>query len=190
MFKPENELGVIIVFAQSAQEAGFEILRISIEFPDATIKRGDMVYQVEFEYQSASFRKHGHDPRECDLVICWEHDGDCGGLPVLALSDQNWASQPIILASQEAKEIAYWRWRAELAEQRLDIANCKLMTTTTNRKGSKATLRDWRFILDSIDGDERARHHTGVQELLAEFQFAPAAITTARRWAEIANSAT
>lgn len=63
MFKPENEMGVIVVFAQSAQEAGFEILRIGGEFPDATIKRGGVVYEVEFEYQSSSFRYHGHEPR-------------------------------------------------------------------------------------------------------------------------------
>jgi len=30
--------------------------------------------KIEFEYRSINFREHGHNPSECDLIVCWEHD--------------------------------------------------------------------------------------------------------------------
>jgi hypothetical protein len=33
---------------------------------------------VEFEYDSNSFREHGHDPAQCDMIVCWAHNWrDC-----------------------------------------------------------------------------------------------------------------
>jgi hypothetical protein len=29
---------------------------------------------VEFEYKSSNFSQHHHDPNQCDMIICWEHD--------------------------------------------------------------------------------------------------------------------
>ena len=153
-FQPENEIGVIVAFVQVAQEAGFEILSINNEFPDATIKRGNAVYQVEFEYRSSSFKYHGHDPRECDLVICWECDGDCGGLPVLQLSDPHWFEQPIALASKDVKEITYWRWRAEKAETQLRQARSQIdllrPTVENGERWDFATFCEQVLDLDNI----------------------------------------
>jgi hypothetical protein len=28
--------------------------------------------RIEFEYQSRNFRQHGHDPDQCDVIVCWE----------------------------------------------------------------------------------------------------------------------
>lgn len=117
MFEPENELGVIVLFAQQCEEAGFEILSIQAAFPDALIRRGDVEYLVEFEYKSSNFYQHGHDSRAADLVICWQHNRDCV-LPVLALSEQGWQQQEIVLPSQSAREIDYWKHRALRAERR------------------------------------------------------------------------
>jgi hypothetical protein len=119
MIEPQNELGVIVAFAQSASESGFEIVRIGAQFPDATIRRGTESYEVEFEFASSSFRYHGHDPRKCDLVVCWSNDGDCGYLPVVALSDPGWYEYSISMATMAQKEATYWQWRAEKAEYNL-----------------------------------------------------------------------
>jgi hypothetical protein len=30
--------------------------------------------RVEFEYESRNFLRHLHDPNQCDLIVCWEHN--------------------------------------------------------------------------------------------------------------------
>jgi hypothetical protein len=44
--------------------------------------------RIEFEYESRHFRSHRHDPRRCDIIVCWRHNWrDCPpGLQVLELS--------------------------------------------------------------------------------------------------------
>jgi len=118
MLEPENELGVIVLFTQQCEEAGFEILSIQSAFPDALIRRGDIEYRAEFEFRSSSFYHHKHDPRKTDLVICWQHDRDCI-LPVLALSEDGWQQKEIVLPSQSEREIDYWKHRAMRAERRV-----------------------------------------------------------------------
>ena len=117
---PTNEMEVIVYFAQAAPSAGFEIVRVQQQFPDAIIKRNDATYRVEFEYRSMGFFTHQHDPRGCDLVICWIDD--CPGLiiPVLALSEKDWTTRPIFQLSEKEKEIAYWKERALKAEGLLE----------------------------------------------------------------------
>src|SRR5439155_22607106 len=29
---------------------------------------------IEFEYRSRDFRTHKHDPRGCNVIVCWEHN--------------------------------------------------------------------------------------------------------------------
>jgi hypothetical protein len=67
-----------------SRSLGFTVEAIQSDFPDAVAKRklrGQKVFErvrIEFEFQSTSFRKHGHDLSGCDLILCWEHDWkDC-----------------------------------------------------------------------------------------------------------------
>ena len=30
--------------------------------------------RIEFEFRSSSFRSHGHDAGQCDVIVCWHHD--------------------------------------------------------------------------------------------------------------------
>jgi hypothetical protein len=33
---------------------------------------------IEFEYKSSNFKQHKHDPKGCDIIVCWENDWkDC-----------------------------------------------------------------------------------------------------------------
>ena len=33
---------------------------------------------IEFEFKSRNFLEHGHNPNECDMIVCWIHDWlDC-----------------------------------------------------------------------------------------------------------------
>jgi len=27
--------------------------------------------EIKFEYATSDFKQHGHDPRECDYIVCW-----------------------------------------------------------------------------------------------------------------------
>lgn len=76
---PINEQGVVLLFGMVALELGFIVESVATGFPDCEAKRrvsrrGDMWERVriEFEYQSRTFRDHGHDPSQCDLIVCWE----------------------------------------------------------------------------------------------------------------------
>lgn len=41
--------------------------------------------RIEFEYRSRNFREHRHDPADCDLIVCWEHDWPGAPVEVLKL---------------------------------------------------------------------------------------------------------
>ena len=116
---PTNELGVIVIFAQEANAAGFQIVEINGSYPDAIIDRNGTSYRAEFEFMASNFMIHKHDPRKCDLIICWEHDFADSVLPVLALSETDWADTPLDLPSEDVREVAYWKQRALVAERRL-----------------------------------------------------------------------
>lgn len=82
---PTNENGVLVLFGTMAERLGFLILRVQLGFPDVEAWRvvgPDRLQRVriEVEYQSRNFLAHGHDPKGCDLIVCWEH---------------NWASCPV-----------------------------------------------------------------------------------------------
>jgi hypothetical protein len=90
---PINELGVIYLFGMVASELGFIIENMRTAFPDCEGKRKikgknrwEKVF-IEFEYKSSNFREHCHDPKQCDLVVCWEHDWRDCPVEVLSLKD-------------------------------------------------------------------------------------------------------
>lgn len=89
----ENEQGTICYFSQAMKRDYWEILKIRTSFPDAILKRVhpfNKVYRTEFEYASINFRAHGHNPEQCDLIVCWEHNWKDCPLPVIELSNPMW----------------------------------------------------------------------------------------------------
>jgi len=88
---PVNELGVIYLFALASNRLGYTMEAIQADFPDAIAKRklpGQKHWEsirIEFEYESSSFKKHGHDSKACDLIVCWEHDWKECPIPVVEL---------------------------------------------------------------------------------------------------------
>ncbi len=78
---PTNENAVIYLFGTLAAELGFVVETITPGFPDCIAKRrldesGERWtrLRIEFEYESRSFKAHGHDPEGCDLIVCWRHN--------------------------------------------------------------------------------------------------------------------
>ena len=80
VYEPVNEMGVIFLFAKYHKELGIEYIEgIQQGFPDAFGRRkiGKTEYEpvdIEFEFKSLDFKNHQHDPNQCDLIVCWEHN--------------------------------------------------------------------------------------------------------------------
>jgi hypothetical protein len=80
-YAPINEQGVVLLFGTMSDELGFSVEAIRSAFPDALVvdyranpNRGVKKY-IEFEFKSSHFaRQKGHDPKKCDIIVCWEHD--------------------------------------------------------------------------------------------------------------------
>jgi len=91
---PVNEAGVVALFAMVARDLGMYVQEIGTEFPDAIVRRengrGWEELAVEFEWDSRSFRDHGHDPAQCDMIVCWHHNWlDCPAeIEVIRLSEE------------------------------------------------------------------------------------------------------
>jgi len=64
----------------------YDIVKSQGPFPDYVLrdKFGTMV-RCEIEYESKNFIAHQHDPRDCDLIVCWIHNANLP-LSVLELS--------------------------------------------------------------------------------------------------------
>ncbi|HEV7522441.1 MAG TPA: hypothetical protein VGP89_15165 [Candidatus Angelobacter sp.] len=78
-YEPVNEMGVMVLFSMMAQQLGFVIESVQAGFPDCQAKIEVepgrwQHFRIEFEYESRSFRLHGHDAQKCDLIVCWRHN--------------------------------------------------------------------------------------------------------------------
>lgn len=105
--KVENEAGAIVYFAQNCNRMGYEIEAMNAWYPDAIIKRlsDGLLIRTEFEYESKSFFAHGHDPRECDLIICWRDNGLETPIPIIEL--ESGFVPDIKFATELEKELQY-----------------------------------------------------------------------------------
>lgn len=79
MRTPTNEMGVVALFALMAEDLGFEIDALGRPFPDCRARRriGPGRWQevrIELEFLARNFLAHDHDPKGCDLLVCWEND--------------------------------------------------------------------------------------------------------------------
>jgi hypothetical protein len=92
VYSPLNENGVIFLFGKVADDLNMYIEEIKPGFPDCIgrrfIGKGWERVAIEFEYQSLNFKQHGHDPKKCDLIICWEHNWDNCPIEVLELKSE------------------------------------------------------------------------------------------------------
>ncbi len=93
VYEPINEQGVILLFAALCHDLGFMIEAIRSAFPDALLRRRNTKgtwnsCKAEFEYKSSNFKSHKHDPNQCDLIICWEHDWQDCQKEVLCLKEK------------------------------------------------------------------------------------------------------
>lgn len=78
VYSPINEQGVVFLFGRILEDLNLYIEEIRIKYPDCVARRytgkgWERIY-IEFEYQASNFIQHGHDPHECNAIVCWEND--------------------------------------------------------------------------------------------------------------------
>ena len=77
-YAPENEHGVVFLFAHLAKKWRLRIDAVRRDFPDCIayqkIQGKEKEVRIEFEYKSKNFKNHKHDPSKCDCIVCWEHN--------------------------------------------------------------------------------------------------------------------
>jgi hypothetical protein len=73
-YAPENEQGVVYLFASLQKKYGVRIAQIQSGYPDCIAYHGEKRIRIEFEYRSSNFVQHKHDPNKCDWIVCWKHD--------------------------------------------------------------------------------------------------------------------
>lgn len=75
---PINEQMVVFLFGMVNQELGFVVDLVQQGFPDCKgmfREKGRLAeVRIEFEYKASSFKEAGHDPDQCDFIVCWEND--------------------------------------------------------------------------------------------------------------------
>ena len=88
---PSNEIETVILFSQlCTNNPGINILSYSGKYPDAIIEWAGKIYRVEFEFLAYNFYIHRHNPRDCDIIICWKNDYPDSVLPIVALNNPEW----------------------------------------------------------------------------------------------------
>lgn len=92
VYSPVNEDGVVFLFGRVVDDLHMYIEEIKPGFPDCVARRftgkGWERILVEFEYRSSNFQQHKHNPDECDLIVCWEHDWKNCPLEVIELKSE------------------------------------------------------------------------------------------------------
>lgn len=77
-YAPVNELGVVFLFATIAPKLRMRVEMIQSAFPDCIAYRktgrGERKVRIEFEYKAKNFVAHKHDPKKCDMIVCWENN--------------------------------------------------------------------------------------------------------------------
>jgi hypothetical protein len=74
MDEPTNHEGLVALFSKIHTYLGFpKIKKIGMHYPDAiAIDADGKEKRLEFEFDSSSFPKEGHNPKECDVIVCWK----------------------------------------------------------------------------------------------------------------------
>jgi len=92
VYSPMNENGVVFLFGKVIEDLNMYIEEIKPGFPDCIGRRftgkGWERVRIEFEYKSKNFVEHGHNVKDCDLIVCWEHDWDDCPIEVIELKDR------------------------------------------------------------------------------------------------------
>lgn len=77
-YAPENELGVVFLFAHIAKKLRLRVEKVRPSYPDCVAYENvggkEKKIRIEFELKASNFKSHKHDPKKCDWIVCWIND--------------------------------------------------------------------------------------------------------------------
>lgn len=89
VYAPMNENGVVFLFGKVMEDLHMYVEEIKPGYPDCIARRftgkGWERVAIEFEFRSSNFQAHKHDPKDADMVVCWDHDWKTCPLEVVEL---------------------------------------------------------------------------------------------------------
>lgn len=145
-FYPTNEMGVVALLIDFLDRHGFELVDIQSQYPDASIKDRETgrMYLAELEYRSSNFLLHRHNPKHCDVLICWQHDSEEKGipLPICCIADNIFCVDSKF--SSDEKDL----WFLRLENERLT----KLLSKPVLDSGSPPN--DWRNLRPTLTDED------------------------------------
>jgi predicted transport protein len=79
IYSPINEQGVVYLFGLVSEDLNIRVESIQQGYPDCTgiryLGKGRWErVRIEFEYNSSHFLLQKHDPKGCDVIVCWNDD--------------------------------------------------------------------------------------------------------------------
>jgi hypothetical protein len=111
-----NELGVVYLFGVLHDTFDFKIESIQSRYPDCLARRkvGNNRWEeirIEFEYDSRSFKTHGHDPSGVNVIVCWINNwSECPeNIEVIELSSLLVDAEHIHMQIKTKKTLTAWQ---------------------------------------------------------------------------------
>lgn len=153
--QPSNEMETVILLATMQKEYGIQIKSAQRPFPDMLIDINGNPFSVEIEYKASNFIKHKHDPRKCDLIICWIDDieNDTGQqdfpLPIIQLANHPIKETFCELVKADSRDIEIWYLTRRV--ETLEREKATVWDSWTNHHSQE--LEHSRLINDLIKGD-------------------------------------
>jgi len=71
---PTTESKVREIFNTFHYMFGFKILKCEERFPDYLLFRNGKEIKAEAELYASNFLQHHHNPKGCDMIVCWENN--------------------------------------------------------------------------------------------------------------------
>lgn len=126
---PDNEAETIELFKLGIPRLGWRLAHLQTPFPDAVIENAQGQQLIaEFEYKAKNFREHKHDPKGCNLIVCWHNDWPDSPLPIWALEDCLQGEAEIVRGAIRTRTISLMQ------------ANKRLCQDFSEQDGSKAEI--------------------------------------------------
>ncbi len=134
VYSPLNENGVIFLFGKILDDLHMYVEEIKPGFPDCIARRftgkGWEKVAIEFEYTSSAFKEHKHNPQDCDIIVCWEH---------------NWPECPIevIELKSEIPSLKNWPVKPPTSSTGLSSGGEEALRQIFNSRGTEKEVQDW-----------------------------------------------
>jgi len=171
-YAADNEQGVVFLFSHVARKRhGLRVERVQTGFPDCIAYRGTKRIRIEFEFKSKNFKDHHHDPKDCDLIVCWEHNwpGKPQRLEVLELRRDfgqgfNVWFQPVSIIDGEnhaenlARRISCYLWSVPSLAM---VGDLLLFYRTAKCTDSKSCVREIFRVISAVEHVKKAGWKAG-----------------------------